>query len=97
MRRQRLGDCLKLPNLERFDRVEIDWIDSIETGGWQNLSEQIFDKCLAEMTSVGFYLDSDNEFIAICDALNNAKEPDRMVNNIMRIPLVAVTKVKKLK
>ena len=87
----------KLPKLQQFDRVEIGWLDAYEKGGWQNLEDQKIESHPVKITSVGMFLESGKDYIAFCDSSNHAQEPDRMVNNIMKIPLVAVVSVKKLR
>ena len=91
------GDGLKIPKLEKFDRVEIDWVDAFSKGGWQCLDDVSIKELPSGMTSVGLFLELGDDYIAYCDSANHAKQPNRMVNNIMKIPLVMVKKIIKFK
>ena len=88
---------MKIPKLVKFDRVEISWIDAYEKSGWQNLEDCDIEEFPMDITSVGMFLEKGDNYIAFCDSANHVKEPDRLVNNIMKVPLVAVTRIRKLK
>jgi hypothetical protein len=77
------------------DMILIDWIDSAGSAGWK-----LPEECCGELSkcqSVGFLVEETDEFY--CVALNrsfncNTENP---FGDLMTIPKVAVTKVKRVK
>lgn len=86
--------------LKKWDKVQVEWIDSCGGSGWNHEDEfkQENEKWLS-IESVGYFLSKNKKSLTIVQ--NKQCQPKstghHSVDNYIQIPLVAITKTKKLK
>lgn len=83
---------------KKFEKLEVFWIDSIHDAGWINESAYDDDDKWMQMTTAGYFLKKTKKAIHIIQSKQViSQRKGHLIDSIMQIPLVAVTKIKKLR
>lgn len=88
--------------IKKWDKVEVEWLDSHQIHGWTALSSGGLD-CERSLghCSIGYYVGQTSKQFTIVQSRKSDQEfianEDTMVNSILTIPKCAITKLVKLK
>lgn len=94
---------MRFPTLNKWDRVEIRWLDSYRQHGWVPILETDAyletDHSLDHRT-IGYFIGQTKRQVSVVQSSKTDKEliyhPETQVDAIMNIPKVCITKIKKL-
>ena len=92
---------MKIPKLKRWDKIEIEWIDSISPSSrWKPIDGMDWDyeeKFMIHRTC-GYFLQKSKTSICICQSYQKEiySDGDRMMEGAIMIPICAVIFVRKL-
>ena len=92
---------MKFPKLNQWDKIEIEWIDSIgPTSRWKAIDSMEWEEEEKFMLhkSCGYFLNKSKTSICVCQSFQVEKysDGDRMMEGTIMFPLCAVTSVKKV-
>lgn len=91
---------------QKYDILEIVWLDSHSGGGWKTPEEvkQWIEKAKTSFTikSIGYFIHEDNDFLRIAQSYDNQiSDPegfgDNNVDNVFAIAKTAIKSIKKIK
>ncbi len=85
---------MKIPEIEKWQIIEIDWLDSCSMSGWikDNLTYEQKD---LEHKTVGYFIKETKYSIAVVQSRKfEVKEEGTSIGALMEIPKVAITKIK---
>lgn len=89
---------MKKLKLNKWDRIEIVWIDSIHASGWTHEDEISTDEKEIEtwmtQNTLGYLLHDAKNFIGVVQSISSEKD-NRSVDAIMRIPKIAIKSITK--
>ena len=85
--------------LKKYQKVEIEWIDSSGSSGWRRDKEYLGDEKFIDCKTVGYFIGKTKRTIQVIQSLNVHKNQDdsRNVDSMIQIPKVAINKIKLLK
>lgn len=84
--------------LKQWDKVEIDWVDSIQnTGGWKSPTEFNWKGHYGALHHklIGYYINECQHGLTICQAY--AKDNDQLFVGAFTVPKGCIQKIRKLK
>lgn len=79
--------------MKKYQIIQIKWLDSLHSGGWQNESGVETSKDRLVHYSVGYFLKEDSRSIIIIQSYQNIE--NKNIDAVMEIPKVAILKIKK--
>lgn len=89
----------KLPKLERFDKIEIEWADAMQDQqGWVDMESFEFAEHadLTPCLNVGYFIKHEGEHIFICFGRNKDSYLPGVLS-VFSIPTGAIISIRKLK
>lgn len=89
---------MKNTKLKKWDRVEIDWVDSIQnTGGWKSPDDFSWKTHYGAMhhKTIGYYINECKLGITVCQA--HADDNDDLFVGAFTMPKGCILKIRKLK
>jgi hypothetical protein len=84
--------------LNKWDRIEIFWIDSMKTSGWryeddvENVTKDIY----LDHKAIGYFISQNKKQIVICQSKSDDGEEKSNVGDLLTIPRVAIRKIVKI-
>ena len=88
-------NVLKKRELKKFDRIEIEWVDSLHNSGWIIESKvNLSGKELLHKT-LGYFLKEDKVSVIVFQSFQINVDP-KSLDALMEIPKVAIKKIKKI-
>ena len=91
-----------IPKFVKWQKVEIEWLDSYRTHGWLQLQEAMIDEDYSlDHRTMGYYLGETKRQISVCQSSKTDKnlisEPETQIDAVMNIPKSCIIRVRKLK
>lgn len=89
---------MKIEKLKKWERVEIDWIDSMHRGKWiyeGELHDIIQDKYM-KCKTIGFFFTQTKLGVVVVQSKSDDGEEKCNVDAVMQIPKVAITKIRRI-
>ena len=92
---------MKFPKLKRWDKIEIEWIDSMSPNSkWKAIDSMDWDDEEEYMShrSCGYFLNKSKTSICVCQSYQKKiySDGDRMMDNTIMIPICAFISVRKV-
>lgn len=88
---------MKIPKLEKWKIIEMDWLDSCHLSGWTK-DDLTYEQKDLEHKTVGYFIKETKYSISVVQSRKaEVKEKGTSIDALMEIPKVAITKIRILK
>ena len=90
---------MKIPKLNKWQIIEVEWIDSCHVFGWSKDSDYVFSDDDLVHNTIGYLLKETNYSIAMVQSRISkpSKTARNSVDALMEIPKCAIRKLRQLK
>ena len=90
---------MKYKKLKKFDKIEVEWMDSVHDSGWCKDDSYINDEKDVDFKTTGYYLGETKRTIQIIQSMGKGVDNKNRhsVDAMMQIPKRCILKIRKLK
>jgi ribulose bisphosphate carboxylase small subunit len=93
------GAEMKWPILSIGDVIQIKWIDANSPPNclWQTVKELKEESPIMEILSVGYYVETRNEYIRLSGERSASKKHQEIVDRVFNVPIGCIKSIRRMK